>query len=238
MRCIAVWLTGLISALAAGCESKSAPSRLSAPSGQPQPDAASLKERAAALAKQVREAMTEPSIMQLDAGRTADSGLRGMRQRQAAMPFMPKLVECGKAAEEPLWQLINDADESVRRSCVILVGSARTDAGGKPIESQTLIDLNIPLLEGALTAKDAQVRFFACDGLGNFAVWSDECLERLRSSLPKLRELRNDSDKDVRAIGWVACNSILGRLATRAQKSEDRNAAAQEQEQLQREKKW
>lgn len=229
MRCIAVCLATLISALAVGCGSNPA---------QPQPDAALLKERVAALAKEVREAMTEPSIMQLDAGRTADSGLRGIRQREAAKPFMPKLIECGKAAEEPLWELINDADESVRRSSVILVGGTRTDAGGKAIESQTLIDLSIPLLERALTAKDAQVRLFACDGLGNFAGWSDECLERLRISLPKLRELRNDSDKEVRSIGWVACNGIAAKLSKRATKSEDRKAAAEEWEQLQREKNW
>jgi hypothetical protein len=226
MRRNSLCLAGLISAIAVGCQSKSAP------------NAAPSEERAAALAKQVRETMIEPSIMQLDAGRTADSGLRGIRQREAAMPFMRQLVECGQAAEEPLWQLMNDADESIRRSCVILLGNARTDAGGKPIESRTLIDLNIPLLERALTSKDAQVRYFASAGLGNFADWSDECLERLRTSLPKLRELRNDRESEVRSIGYVACTGILAKLAKRANKAEDRKAAADEWEQLQQEKKW
>lgn len=227
MRCIAVCLLALISSLPVGCGSR-----------QPQPNAASLKERAAVLAKEVREAMTEPSIMQLDAGRTADSDLRGTRQREAASPLMPQLIECGKAAEDPLWQLINDGDESVRRSSVILVGGTRTDAEGKPIESQTLIDLSIPLLERALTAKDAQVRWFACGGLGDFADWSDECLERLRTSVPKLRELRNDSDNEVRSIGWTTCNGILAKLSTQARNPEDRKAAAEQWEELQQEKKW
>ena len=154
------------------------------------------------------------------------------------MPFMRQLVECGKAAEVPLWQLINDADESVRRSCVILLGSARTDARGKTIESQTLIDLNIPLLERALTAEDAQVRYFACGGLGDFADWSDACLERLKTTVPKLRELRNDSDQEVRSIGWIACTGILGKLSTRAKSPEERKAAADEWKQMQQEKKW
>ena len=226
MRCTALCLAGVFSALAVGCQSK------------PASNAASVKEQAAALAKQLREAMTEPAIMQLDAGRSADSGLRGIRQREAAKPFMHQIVACGKAAEEPLWQLIDDGDESVRRSCVILLASARTDADGKPVASQTLLDLHFPLLERALAAQDAQVRYFACDGLGNFADWSDECLERLRTSVPKLRELRNDSDKDVRAIAYVACNGILAKLSTRGKKPEDRKAAADEWERLQREAKW
>ena len=105
MRCIVVCLAGLISAIAVGCGSNPA---------QPQPDAALLNERAVALAKQVREAMTDPSIMQLEyVGSRAESGTRGIRQREAAQPFMRRLVACGKAAEEPLWELINDADESV-----------------------------------------------------------------------------------------------------------------------------
>ncbi|HEY1376217.1 MAG TPA: hypothetical protein VGF55_05455 [Gemmataceae bacterium] len=229
MRCIAICLAGLVSALAVGCGSPA----------PPQPDADPPKERAAALAKQVREAMTEPSIMQLDfdAGRAAASGgLRGIRQREAARPVVRQLVRCGKVAEEPLWRLINDADASVRLSCVILLGEARTDAGGKPIESRTLVDLNISLLERALTSKDAQVRYFASARLGDFAIWSDECLERLRSSLPKLRELRNDGDKEVRSVGWIACNGILAELSARAKKPADRKAAADEWKQLQREK--
>src|SRR5207247_2118271 len=120
MRCIAVCLAGLIFALAVGCGSNPAPDRLPPPPAQPQPDAALLKERVAALAKQVREAMTDPSITQLPVGPTADTG-RGREQIQAAQPLMRKLVECGKAAEEPLWQLINDPDESVRRSSVFLL---------------------------------------------------------------------------------------------------------------------
>ncbi len=191
-----------------------------------------------ALATQVREAMTDSSIMQLEyVGRRAESGTRGIRQREAARPFMRKLIQCGKAAEEPLWQLINDADESVRRSSV-MVFNQRTDEGGNPIESQVLIDLSIPLLERALCSTDSQVRIYACGGLGDYANWSDECLERLRISLPKLRELRNDSDNEVRSVAWHASNGILVRLSTRAKNTEDRMAAVEAWEQLQREKQW
>lgn len=227
MRFIVICLACLIFVLAVGCGSNPA---------QPQPDAALLKERAVALAKQVREAMTDSSIMQLEyVGPRAESGTRGIRQREAAQPFMGKLVKCGKAAEEPLWQLINDAEECVRRSSVMAFRSM-TDEGGKPIESQVLIDLSIPLLERALSSNDSQVRFYACGGLGNYVHWSDECLERLRISLPKLRELRNDSDKGVRSIAWQASNGILAKLSTRARNAEDRMAAAEEWEQLQSEK--
>jgi hypothetical protein len=116
------------------------------------------------------------------------------------------------------------------------LGEARTDALGKPIQTQTLLDLNIPLAERALASKDAKVRWFACGGLRDFADWSDECLERLRASVPKLRELRNDPDKDVRTIAWTACNSILGKSAARARSPDGRQAAAKEQEELQLQK--
>lgn len=227
MRCFPFFLAGMFSALAAS------------PPSQAAPDDALMQLRAAALARQLREAMTAPALMRLpfDAERAAASGgLRGLRQREAARPWIRQLTLCGKAAAEPLRQLIDDADESVRLSCVILLGEVRTDAAGKPIASQTLIDLNFPLLERALASKDAKVRRFAAGGLADFADWSDECLERLRSSLPKLRELRSDSDKEVRLIGWTACDGILAKLATRAKKPEDRKTAEDERKQLQQEK--
>lgn len=226
MRSIAVILLNLIMAVAIGCGSNAA---------LDEPD---LKERAVGLAKDVRDAMNQPSLMQLDEGRMADSGLRGIRQREVAKPFMPKLIECGKAAEEPLWELINDADESISRSCVILVGRTRTTDGFKPIDSQKLIDLSIPLLERALASEDRQVRYFACGGLGDFGTWSDECMERVRLSLPKLRELQKDPDEEVRGLGWVVCNNLTAALSTRAKNAEDRQAAAQEWEKLQQEKNW
>lgn len=226
MRRIIVCLISLIFASAVGCTSN------------PTPDTAVPKERAAEFAKKVRDAMTEPSLMQLDQGQTADTGLRGLRQREAAFPMMLELLECGKAAEEPLWELINDADESVRRSSVILVGRTRVTRDLKPIAPQTLVELSIPLLERALTSKDSQVRYFACAGLGDFATWSDECLERLKLSIPKIRELQNDGDQEVRNLGWIASITISAALSARAKQPEDREKAARELEQLQLEKSW
>ena len=86
MRSLVVILSNLIMAVAVGCGSYAAPD---------EPD---LKERAVGLAKEIRNVMDQPSFMQLDEGRMADSGLRGIRQREVAKPFMPKLIECGKAA--------------------------------------------------------------------------------------------------------------------------------------------
>ncbi len=226
MRRIIVCLISLTFASAVGC------------TANPAPDTAVSKARAAELAKEVREAMTEPSLMQLDQGRMADTGLRGLRQREAAFPIMLKLIECGKAAEGPLWELINDADENVQRSSVILVGRTRVTRDLKPIDPQTLVELSIPLLERALTSKDSQVRYFACAGLGDFATWSDDCLERLKLSLPKLRELQNDGDQEVRNLGWIASNNIAATLSARAKQPEDRQMATRELEQLQREKSW
>jgi hypothetical protein len=184
--------------------------------------------------------MTDPAIMQLPVGTSADTG-RGRRQVQAGETLMRPLVECGKAAEVPLWQLMTDADESVRRSTVILLNwrnKWKLDEGGRLVESRVLIDLNIPLLERALGSKDEQVRYWACAGLGDYADFSDECLERLKASLPKLRKLRNDGDPKVRDIAYIACTGIIRKLSERAKIAEDRKAASEELEKLLREKAW
>ncbi len=201
------------------------------------------REQAEALGKAVRAAMTEPSLLKLDKGQSAGAGgaatgLRGLRQREAALPILLKLIECGEAAEEPLWDLMNDADEDVRLASVMLVGRTRVTGDLKPIDSRIFVELSIPLLERALTSRDSQVRYFACSGLGDFAIWSDVCLERLKHSLPKIRELQNDDDQEVRRLGWIACNNILATLSVRATQQGDREMATRELEQLQLEKYW
>jgi hypothetical protein len=108
----------------------------------------------------------------------------------------------------------------------------------KPNESQTFIDLNIPLLERVLSADDPIARFWACSGLGDAADFSDECLERLKTSLPKFRELRNDSEEQVRGIAYLAFSGILTKLLQRAKSPEDRKAAAEEWEQLVKDGTW
>lgn len=196
------------------------------------------KERATGIAKQLRSAMTAPAIMKLDEGRKADSGLRGVRQREVGRPFMRQLVACGDAAKESLENLFDDADDSVRRSSVILLGQTRTDLEGKPLPNATLVNLHIPALENALANKDAQVRYFATDALGNLTNWSDDFLDRLKDSLPKIRELRKDADKDVRTIAWTATNNILAKLATGGKTPADRASAAKQLKQLKSEPRW
>lgn len=195
-------------------------------------------ERAPAIAKQLREAMTAPRIMKLDMeGREGDSP-RAHRQWEIGQPIMCNLIECGLTAMEPIWQLLNDGDASVRRSCAKLLAHARTNADGETIESQLANDLHIPLLERALHSGDEQVRFLACGGLGDFANWSDECLERLKHSLPEVRKLRNDGDKSVRGIAWISSNFIASALSRRAKQVEDREAASELLSQLQTEMWW
>jgi hypothetical protein len=105
------------------------------------------------------------------------------------------------------------------------------------VASQPLIEVIIPLLERLLGAKDAQVRYFACAGLGDYADYA-ECQARVKQSLAELRKLRNDGDPAVRSMAYTACGFILGKLAASAANPEDRKAAAQELEQLQKEKGW
>ena len=110
MKCVVVCITGLIAAIVGGAKLNSdRPSKAVS---------ADVKEDPEALAKQIREAMTDPEIMKLEyEGQRVQYGVRGMRQREVARPLMIRLLSCGKAAEKPLWQLIDEEDESVRRSC-------------------------------------------------------------------------------------------------------------------------
>lgn len=90
MRFITFCLAGVLLPLAAGCDSPTVQTKVT-----PQ-------DHTTAIAKQLREVMTEASIMKLDAGRTADTGLRGLRQREKASPYMHQLLESGTAAKEPI----------------------------------------------------------------------------------------------------------------------------------------
>lgn len=200
-------------------------------------DAESLA-RAKMLAKNIRDRMTDPAIMKIETGDRADTCPRGKRQREVAKADMHALISCGKAADEPLWTLLSDEEASVRRSVVILLEGTRTGADSKPIAPTTIRSLHIPMFERALNSKDDQVRYFACNALGNFASWSDDALERLYESLPKLRKLREDESKDVRVIAWTACNSIASALTSRSQSSMVRVEAGKELERLQREGAW
>jgi hypothetical protein len=217
-------LTVFCALLLVGCQRQ--PSTVNAPN----------PEQAEAIAKQLREAMTAPWIMKLDMeGRHGDS-LRAYRQCEIGQPIMYKLIECGLAAKEPIWQLINDGDASVRRSCAKLLANTRTNADLQTIEPQLINDLQTPLLERALHSEDEQVRFLACGGLGNFANWSNDCLERLKHSLPEIRKLRNDGDKSVRGIAWISSTSIASALSSRAKLAADRDTASELLKELESEK--
>lgn len=234
MRTIAFFLAGLITGTFVGCGSKPVAKDPSLDVLRTPSEDDTLKERASGLAKQIREAMTTPAILALEEGLTADTGLRGMRQREGAQPLMRKLLACGKPAEESLWQLLNDPVPGVRRSCILLLDprNLSRDEGGNLFPSRIFMDLNIPLLEKALASKDEQVRYFACAGLGDFATFSEDCLEPITGSLPKIRELLKDNDPKIRVIAKVACQFILSERTRRAKNPQDREAAAEELKRL------
>lgn len=194
-----------------------------------------------AIAKQVRDAMTSPDMMQLEyVGPRAESGIRGLRQREIALPLMQRLIACGKKAEVPIEQLLADEDESVRRSCAMLMNfrGPTTKDPALQIESSSVVEMAIPCMERALQSKDPQVRFYACGALGDYRDFSVDCLDRLRQSLPRLRELKQDENSEVRNIAWIACNNILLDLARRGPTAEIRDQALQECDELERQPRW
>lgn len=223
-RCFVLWLVLLV--LGVWSESRL------------QADEAESVARAKLLAKNIRDQMTDPAIMKIESGDRADTCLRGKRQREVARSDMHALIACGKAADEPLWALLSDGEPSVRRSVVILLESTRTGADSKPIATSTIRSLHLPMFERALSSKDDQVRYFACNALGNFSSWSDDVFVRLYESLPKLRKLREDEKKEVRLIAWTASNSIASALARRFTSSKVREEAVKELERLQGEGMW
>jgi hypothetical protein len=234
----------LFTAMGVGCQSGSESDSSAASSGSTSSESAENgtgtgdAANVAQTAKQLRAAMTDPEIMKLDSDGMADTTLRGKRQREAGDSFMRQLIASGKAADSEIWKLMNDEDESVRRSVTILLEKGRVDAAGMPLEIQKILDLHIPLFERAIESDDEQVRYFACGALGNFATWSDGCLERLTETLPKLRELKDDPDKDVRGVAWAASNFIASALSTKAATPEARASAVKALEQLNQEGRW
>ncbi|MBL8815948.1 MAG: HEAT repeat domain-containing protein [Planctomyces sp.] len=242
MPCLG-WLI-LSAVMGIGCQSKSDSDSSTASSSSTSSDTVETGTstgdvtKMAQTAEQLRAAMTAPEIMKLDSDGMADSTLRGLRQREAGDSFMRQLISNGKAADSEIWKLMNDEDESVRRSVTILLEKGRVDAAGKPLEIQMILDLHIPLFERALESDDEQVRYFACNALGNFSTWSDGCLERLTETLPKLRELKDDPDKDVRGVAWAASNFITSELSRKAATPEARASAVKALEQLNQENRW
>ena len=202
--------------------------------GNSRPTAAELEKSAIDLAKQIRYEMTKPAIMELPVGPTADTGLRARRQRDVAQPLMYKLMACGKAAETPLWELLTDEDESVRRTTIWMMNIRIPwkDDEGNRINDETIAELNIPLMERALSSDDPQLRFFACGGLGDCANSFSGCLDRLWTSLPLIAELKQDPNDDVRAVAEVSYKSLLWNISERAASPEHRKAAAAELQKL------
>lgn len=199
-----------------------------------------VKQDPSALAKQIRAAMTSDEMMKLEyEGPRAHLGTRGYRQRELARPLMRQLISYGKDAEEPLWRLVTDEDESVRRSIIMLIRVSKFDAYGEnEIESKAIEELAIPILERALQSEDPVVRFEACGNLGDYSSYSDDSLDRLRLSLAKLQDLKNDEDEEVRGIAYVATNSLLCDLSTRGKTPEARLWATDKQKEHSQEEDW
>ncbi len=208
---------------------------------RPQASSTTSKEQTELLAKQIREGMTTPDMMQLEyTGEHGELGVRGNRQREFARPLMLKLVAYGKVAEEPLWKLINDEDESVRRSCVMLL-NIRAEYplfDGPKIDTRSITELCIPTLERVLTSKDSEVQFQACGNLADYKDFSEECLDRLRLTLPKIRELKNHENALMRRMAWTAYNSILASLTTRGKTPEIRSQTSEAYKAFRQEKNW
>ncbi len=203
----------------------------------PSPDKVNGNESAADIAQQLRVEITQPSIMQLESRDSIDSSPRESRQREIGLPFMQKLISLGNVAEPEIWKLINDEDASVRRSCAGLIQMCRTNMKGLPVDNGVLESLHIPIMERMLESSDDQVRYIACESLGNLASFSAE-LDRLLLSLERLRKLKSDENPNVRSPAWMASNNISAALSKNAKRVEDRDAAAEIYKQLRAEGEW
>ena len=224
MRSITTIHATILLLLCAGCNS-------------PSPSKETGSETAAEIAQQLRAAITQPWVMQLESRDSTDSSPRESRQREIGVPFMQTLVGLGDKAGPEILKLVNDEDASVRRSCAGMIQMCRTDAKGLPLKERMIESLHIPIMERMLESSDDQVRYIACGSLGNLASFSVE-LDRLLVSLDKLRKLKSDESPSVRSLAWIASNEISAALSRNAKSVEDRNAAAEIWKQLQTEGNW
>ncbi|HMO16102.1 MAG TPA: hypothetical protein PKD64_16805 [Pirellulaceae bacterium] len=233
-----LFLVGIIAFTTVGCQQKTISD-------------SNLKtvDRTADLVRQVREAILAPEVLKIEQTPERRIGyigwMRELRQVEVAEPLIRQLVECGKPAVEPLWQLINDDDDDIRRSCVYLLSSrllkGRHDALGEPISEQHLLDVNIPVLERALNSHDAEVRWFASN-VGCLHIvddsWSDQYIEVLTTLVPKLRALKDDPVAQVRSQAYSNSEIMLLVLYNHAKNDAQRQAVELQREQLRLEKKW
>lgn len=187
-----------------------------------------------ALAKQIRDVMTTPELMKLD----LESGLRRIRQNEKALPTFKTLVAQGKVAENAIWQLISDADDSVSQTSLAMLGSSYLTNDWKKLPWDIVNHVHIPIFERALTMDDPFVRSMASGLLGDIAPMYSESGERLMQSLSKLRALKEDSDTEVRRVAYSASNSILATVARKATNETTRQTALREFEKHQQEKNW
>ncbi len=186
------------------------------------------------LAKKIRDAMTTPELMKLD----LESGLRRQRQSEVVLPTFKTLVAQGAVAENAIWQLVSDSDDSVSQTSVAMLGSSYLTNDWKKLPWDIVNQVHIPIFERALTLDDPFVRGMASGLLGDIAPMYLESGDRLMHSLSNLRALKEDSDIEVRSVAYAASNMILATVATKAPNETTRQTASQALEQLQQEKKW
>lgn len=214
MKTIVLTLLGGLALISGGCNRESASSN------------AQLKQQAILLANKIRTEMTKPSIMKLPVGPTPDTGDRARQQQAIAQPLMNQLMTYGAAAETPLRELINDEDLSVRRTTIWMtcIRAPWKGDNGREINEQTILELNIPILERALESDDPQLRIFACTGLGDYADAFPGCVMRIADALPAIAKLKNDVDKDVHSAAEVVHKHILWRVSVATESDEGQNA--------------
>ncbi len=189
------------------------------------------KPDAAVLAEQLRAIVTKDELMKLEfvTDRASDNGgLRVQRQVSVATPVWIELVSHGDNARAPILSLLEDSDESVRLCTAALLSKIVVSDGLKPIENDNLKSLVIPLLEHSLESTDQHLRYCGVCGLGDLCRWSDELLDRLGESVPKIHKMQHDENAEVRAVALLAYRQILNRLAERSKDPSIRQASSDE----------
>ena len=226
-------------AIPCGCSTSPPPSA--------QPSATSQQEKARALAAELRATILGPADVQAKEVEGLTYGARNSRQsRQVreARPMMRPLLELRAAAMEPLQSLLTDPDVYVRLTVVELlnVGQAGLTGGGgsgwAELDDRVLPELVIPLLEIGLLDPDGHVRYLAAAGLGDTADAARRSGEsnrgavrtvgRIANALPQLRNLRQDPEKKVRSIAYVATMSVEVAISKLGTSEEARQAASAE----------
>jgi hypothetical protein len=123
--------------------------------------------------------------------------------------MMRRMLLRGKDAESTIRSLIDDPSEDVRRVTVRHLTWRSEFVSDRVTANEMPVELVVSLLEHALDSGDPHIRSLALRGLATNAQYNREARERVAQSLPKIRQLGEDNNGEIRREAVSSLRLIL-----------------------------